>query len=300
MKWTANNIQDFTGKTAIVTGANSGLGFETTKALAAKGATVIMACRNNNKATQAAADIRKDVPQAKLELRQLDLADLASVRTFAKTFKAENQQLHLLINNAGVMIPPFSKSKDGFEIQFAANHLGHFALTGLLLDVIMATPQARVVNVSSAAHRQGTMDWDNLQSEKGYKPWQAYGRSKLANLLFTYELQRRFENAKVDTIAVAAHPGGTKTNLQAHVSPFMNTIFNMMMQEMPMGALPSLYAATASDVQGADYYGPDGFMEIRGYPKKVKSNAASHKQDDAAKLWQISEELSHVTYNFAV
>lgn len=299
MKWTANNIQDLTGKVAIVTGANSGLGFETTKALAAKGATVIMACRNMDKANHAAAEIRSDVPEARLELRQLDLADLASVRTFAETFKAEHAQLHLLINNAGVMIPPFSKSKDGFEIQFAANHLGHFALTGLLLDVITRTPQARVVNVSSAAHRQGKMDWKNLQSEKGYKPWQAYGRSKLANLLFTYELQRRFEAAKVDTIAVAAHPGGTKTNLQAHVSPFMNRIFNMMMQEMPMGALPSLYAATASDVQGADYYGPDGFMEIRGYPKKVKSNADSHNQADAAKLWQISEELSQVSYNLA-
>lgn len=296
MKWTINNIQGLTDKTAIVTGANSGIGFETTKALAMKGATVIMACRNIKKATQAAEDIRKEVPAAKLELLQLDLADLASVGHFAEIFKTKYQQLDLLINNAGVMMPSPSKSKDGFEIHLAANHLGHFALTGLLLDVLMATPQARVVNISSTAHRQGKMAWDHLQMAKGFE---AYSRSKLANLLFTYELQRRFKKVRANAIAVAAHPGWTKTNLQNHLSKLLAFLLHSIMQEMSIGALPILYAATVPDVQGSDFYGPDGFMEMRGYPKKVKSSDASYDLKNAQKLWEISEQLSGVYFDFS-
>ena len=296
MNWTAEHIPDQTGRTAIVTGANSGIGFETAQALAAKGAAVVMACRNLSKAAAAAEAIREAVPGAKLEILELDLADLASVRSFAEAFSRTYDTLDLLINNAGVMVPPFSKTKDGFELQFGANHLGHFALTGLLLDRLTATPGARVVNVSSGAHRFGKMDFDNLQSEKGYKPWQAYGRSKLANLLFTLELQKHLTARGADTLAVAAHPGGTKTNLQNNMSGLLRPLMNMMMQEQAMGALPTLYAATAPDMKGNDYIGPDGFQEMRGYPVRVGRSDEAKDPNLARRLWEVSEKLSGVRY----
>ena len=294
--WTAQDIPDQTGRVAVVTGANSGIGFETAKALAARNTTVVMACRNLDKAHNAARDIRQEVPDARLEILELDLADLNQVHDFADAFKEKYDRLDLLINNAGVMVPPYDQTADGFELQFGANHLGHFALTGRLLDTVLRAEGSRVVNVSSTAHRMGKMDFDNLQAEKGYKPWEAYGRSKLANLLFTFELQRRFNAVGSDTIAVAAHPGGTKTNLQGNMSAPFRSVLNLIMQEAEMGALPTLYAATAPDVTGGDYYGPGGFQEIRGHPIKVDSTPAAKDVGVAQQLWVESEKLTKVKF----
>ena len=213
-KWTTKDIPDQSGKIAIVTGANSGIGFEAAKALAAKGAHVVMACRNMEKGEKAVDDIRAATPAAQLALKQLDLADLGSVRTFAADYQAQHSQLHMLINNAGVMALPYRTTEDGFEMQFGTNHLGHFALTGLLLPTLFATPGSRIVTVSSMAHQMGTIQFDDLGWEKSYSKWRAYGMSKLANLLFTYELQRKLTAAGADTIAVAVHPGYSATNLQ--------------------------------------------------------------------------------------
>jgi NAD(P)-dependent dehydrogenase (short-subunit alcohol dehydrogenase family) len=293
--WTAEAIPDLTGKTAIVTGANSGIGYEMARALARKEATVILACRNKDKGEAAVWQIDQEYPEAKAELMQLDLSDLASVRRFAGEFTSHYDRLDILINNAGIMVPPFGKTADGFELQFGTNHLGHFALTGLLFGLIIHTPRARVITVSSGGHRFGEIDFDNLNAEKGYDRQKAYAQSKLANLLFTYELQRRFEGAGVDAIAAAAHPGWTATNLQAHWR--MVRILNPFIAQKPkMGALPALYAATAPDVQGGDYYGPCGWQEMRGYPTKVQSSDRSHDMAVAARLWTISEELTGVRY----
>lgn len=293
--WTARDMPSQTNRIAIVTGANSGIGFETTKALAAKGAEVVMACRSLQKADLAADGIRAEVPSANLRVMQLDLADLASVRTFAEAFGREFEKLELLINNAGVMVPPFSKTKDGFELQFGANHLGHFALTGLLLPQIRATPGARVVSVSSTAHKMGKLEFDNLQAEKGYKPWAAYGQSKLANLLFMRQLNVYFAQERIDALAAAAHPGYTGTNLQATsgVFRYLNPVLG---QKPEMGALPTLYAATAPDVRPDDYYGPDGFQEARGYPKKVSMTRDAQNSALAERLWRVSEKLTGVRY----
>lgn len=296
--WTVKNIPDMTGKTVIVTGANSGLGLETTRALAGKGAAVVMACRNTSKGAAAAQAIRADHPNAQLDVRALDLADLASVRQFAQAFKDHYDALHVLDNNAGVMaLPDHRTTADGFEMQFGTNHLGHFALTGLLLDVLQSTPGARVVSVSSFAHRMGRVRFDNLNAEKSYSRWGAYGLSKLANLLFTYELQRRLTASGSHVIAVAAHPGWTHTNLQAHSGffSFLNPVFG---QSPAMGALPALSAATASDVRGGDFIGPGGWFELRGYPKKTRSNAASRNEATAKRLWDVSEQLTGVHYVF--
>jgi len=298
-KWTTSNIPDLTGKVAIVTGANSGIGFETAKALAVKGAEVVLACRNLEKADLAAKEIRSMARKAKLEIIQLDLADLASVRNFAKTFKVKYQSLDLLINNAGIMIPPFTKTADGFEVQFGANHLGHFALTGLLLDIILATPNAHIVNVSSSAHRMGTgtIDFDNLNAEKGYHPANAYAQSKLANLLFTFELNRHLTEIGSDVIATAAHPGWTVTGLQ---KGFLHTVSEWIGQKPEIGALPTLQAALDPEAQRNDYFGPDGFMEMRGYPKKVDTIDAAKDANLAKRLWVVSEEMTGVTYTWPV
>ena len=296
-QWTSENIPDQSGRVAIVTGANSGIGYETARALAHKGATVIMACRSVEKGQVAAHKIQDEDPQGTVAVMALDLANLSSVRDFAEGFKREFQRLDLLINNAGVMmLPDYTKTADGFEMQFGTNHLGHFALTGLLLETISRTPGARVVMVSSTAERFGRMNFDNLNAEQSYDKQAAYGQSKLANLLFTAELQRRFEAASMDAIAVAAHPGWTTTNLQRHTRlRLLNPIFA---QGPEMGALPSLYAATSPDVRGGDYFGPGGFMQMRGYPTKVKPTDRSKDEADAKKLWEVSEELTGITFNW--
>jgi NAD(P)-dependent dehydrogenase (short-subunit alcohol dehydrogenase family) len=295
--WTTNDIPDQTGKVAIVTGANSGIGYETARALTQKGATVIMACRNMDKAKKAASQIRAENPSGEIEVMQLDLGDLDSVHTFADEFKNRYILLNLLINNAGIMHPPYGQTRQGFETQCGVNHLGHFALTGLLLDIIMHTPVSRVVTVSSLYHMFGRINFDNLNAEKRYNASAAYSQSKLANMLFTYELQRSLKVAGNDTIATAAHPGWTETNLQQHSGTlrFLNRFFA---QTPEMGALPTLRAATAVDVQGGDYYGPGKRMGMVGYPKKIKSTARSHNTAVASKLWDVSEELTGVHYSF--
>ncbi len=297
-KWTTADIGDQTGRVAIVTGGNSGIGYETVKALAHKGAIVIMASRNMDKAGQAADEIRATHPSGSVEVVQLDLNDLESVKEFAGAIMRRFERLDLLINNAGIMVPPYGKTKQGFETQFGVNHLGHFALTGLLLDMLLKTADSRIVNVSSLAHRFGQIHFDDLNWESDYKPGGAYGQSKLANLLFTYELQRRFKVADRDVVVAAAHPGWTETNLQAHAGRmrFFNRFFA---QEPPMGALPTLRAAVGEDVLSGDYFGPAGWMEMSGSPKRVKSNKQSHDHGVARKLWDISERLTGVNYHFS-
>jgi NAD(P)-dependent dehydrogenase (short-subunit alcohol dehydrogenase family) len=301
--WTIWNMPDLTGNVIIVTGANSGIGYEAAKAFARKGANVILACRNLEKAAAALAELQAEIPNAQAEIMQLDLASQASVHQFANAFKAKYDRLDVLVNNAGIMMVPYATTEDGFESQFATNHLGHFALTGLLIDLLLNTPGSRVVNVSSTGHRMGSMDFDNLMFEdgNGYSPSRAYGRSKLANLLFTYELQRRFEAIGADAMATAAHPGGTKTNLGRHLAEnwymkLAEPLVERMMQEADMGALPTIRAAVDPNAKGGDYYGPNGFMEQGGYPILVQSNEASHNLADAKQLWDVSEELTGVTY----
>ena len=293
--WTAEQLGDQTGRVAVVTGSNSGIGFETARALAAKGATVIMACRNLDKANPKAEEIRAAHPGSNVEVMQLDLSNLDSVRQFAEAFRAKHSRLDLLINNAGIMVPPYGKTAQGFETQFGVNHLGHFALTGSLLDLITSTPGSRIVTVSSVAHYMGAIHFSDLNWEKGYRAQPAYGQSKLANLLFTYELQRRLTAAGKDTLAVAAHPGWTETNLQEHSGSikFLNRFFA---QGPSMGALPTLYAATDPGVNGAEYYGPSGFMEMNGPPKRVRSNKRSRDQNIAERLWNVSEDLTGVHF----
>ena len=294
-KWTAKNIPELVGKIAIVTGANSGIGFETARALATKKATVILACRNKDEGEAAIDLLTQENPDSRIFLLQLNLSDLALVRDFSDSFIRQYDRLDILINNAGIMRTPYGNTVDGFELQFGTNHLGHFALTGLLIELIIRTPQARVITVSSGGERFGEIDFENLNAENGYDAGKAYGQSKLANLLFTYELQRQFEHADIDTIAAAVHPGWTITNLQVHWQ--MLQVLNPFIGQQPdIGALPTLYAATAPGVQGGDYYGPDGWMELRGHPTKVKSSDRSYDTAVAAQLWKISEELTGVRY----
>ena len=296
-KWRSVDIPDLPGMAAIVTGANSGIGFEVAKSLASKEANVILACRNGEKGQRAVDEIRGANPSAKVKLMLLDLSDLASIRDFAGEYRARCDRLDILINNAGIMMTPFGRTTDGFELQFGTNHLGPFALTGRLLDRILQTPGARVVAVSSNGHHVGRIDFDNLNAERDYNRIAAYTQSKLANLLFIYELQRRFTTNGVDALAVAAHPGWTATNLQAHTWYFR--VLNPLLGQKPaMGALPILYAATAPDVKGGGYYGPGGWREWRGYPKEVKSSERSHAADVAAELWEMSERLTGVEYRW--
>ena len=305
MNWTIQNIPALTGKVVIVTGGNSGLGYESVKAFTMKDAEVILASRSLEKGEEARTAILQAVPEGKIQVMQLDLGDLESVRAFAADFKKKHKRLDILLNNAGIMMTPYFKTKDGFEGQFGTNHLGHFALTGLLFDLIQITPGSRIVNVSSGAHRNGVMDFDNLQFEdgKGYTPSKAYGRSKIANLLFTYELQRKLEASGSDTIALAAHPGIAMTNLARHMEgrllfKILIPFFKRMAQDQAMGALPQLRASVDPGVKGSEYYGPDGKREWKGYPVVVQSNEASHNQQDAARLWEESERLTGVKFEF--
>jgi NAD(P)-dependent dehydrogenase (short-subunit alcohol dehydrogenase family) len=297
-RWTEEDIPAQTGKTAIVTGANTGIGFETARSLAEKGARVVLAVRSVEKGEQAAEKIREKYADADLRASELDLADLASVATFAENFKEDYQKLDLLINNAGVMVPPYTKTKDGFELQFGTNHLGHFALTAHLLDILEKADNARVITVSSLAHNRGELDFEDLDWEnRSYAAWRAYADSKLANLYFTYELNRKLENYGFETIAVAAHPGGTSTDLARH-STFMNLFASILGQSAAMGALPTLRAATDENVKGGEYYGPDGFSEFYGHPVRVDSSKISKDEMLAERLWKVSEEMTGIEYVF--
>jgi NAD(P)-dependent dehydrogenase (short-subunit alcohol dehydrogenase family) len=300
--WTTAEIPDQSGRLAIVTGANSGLGRSTAWELARAGATVIIACRNTAKGEEAAALIRQDVPAADLRVLALDLADLASVESFADGL--DDGRVDLLVNNAGVMAPPRRLTADGFESQLGTNHLGHFALTGRLLPRLLAAPAPRVVTVSSGAHRIGRIRFDDLQGERRYFAWLAYGQSKLANLMFCFELQRRATEAGTALKSMAAHPGYAATNLQ-FAAPrlpdrILMTVTNKVIaQSAEMGALPSLYAATAPDLPGGSFVGPDGFMEQRGYPHIVTAAGKAYDEDAWRRLWEVSEELTGVQYQFA-
>ena len=295
-QWDSRLMLDQSGKVVIITGAGSGLGFETARLLAGKHARVVMAVRNTAKGREAAARIKKEYPKADVDVVQLDLADLASVRKFVKDFRKSYSRLDLLINNAGVMAPPYGKTADGFELQFGTNHLGHFALTLLLLDMLKKVPGSRVVTVSSGAHAFGMLDFEDLNWEKRrYNAWQAYGDSKLANLYFTRELQRRLDGEDADVLAVAAHPGWAATELQRH-QWWVRLLNGLFAQSPGMGALPTLYAATAPDVHGSEYFGPDGKGQMRGYPVKVQSNKRSRDMAVAGRLWDVSEEMTGVRW----
>lgn len=305
-RWIEQNIPDQTGREALITGANSGLGFEAARILAKKGARVVLAVRDTAKGNRAAAEIRASAPRADLTVLALDLASLTSVGSFAGAFLAEHDRLDMLINNAGVMAIPRRETADGFEMQFGTNHLGHFALTGLLLPLILKTPGARVVTVSSSVHWFGKINFNDLQGTRSYGKWGAYGQSKLANLLFAYELQRRLA-AGNGAVSAAAHPGYAATNLQL-VGPemagsrlgqrAMAAVNRVLAQSAAMGALPEVYAATSPAVRGGDYIGPAGLLGQQGFPVQAKSSARSHDQAVAARLWAVSEELTGVKYVF--
>jgi NAD(P)-dependent dehydrogenase (short-subunit alcohol dehydrogenase family) len=295
MGWSEADIPDQSGRTAVVTGANSGIGWETARALAAKGARVVLACRSEEKGRDAERRLRAALPDADVGFEPLDLGSLASVRRFAEKLSAGEARLDLLVNNAGVMMPPYGKTADGFETQLGTNHLGHFALTGLLLDRLRRAPAARVVNVSSLAHFWGSIGFDDLQSERSYNPTRAYGQSKLANLLFTRELQRRFEAARIDALSAAAHPGSTRTELQRH-SGMMHAIVAVFSQTPPEGALPTLHAATAPGVRGGDYFGPSGFAGCLGPPGPARSSPRSKDAAAGLRLWNASEQLTGVSF----
>ncbi len=301
--WTTADIPDLSGKVIIVTGGNSGLGYESVKAFANKDAEIILACRSAEKGEKAKQEILKNKPDANIVVMPLDLADLASVRDFANKFTANYSKLDILMNNAGIMTPPYFKTKDGFEGQFGTNHLGHFALTGLLFGLLKKTPESRIVNTSSAAHKAGKMDFSNLMYEdgKGYSRIRAYGRSKLANLLFTYELQRKLQDIDASIITLAAHPGGAKTNLDTHMRRIwwikvLIPLISASMQSQAMGALPQIRAAVDPEANGGTYYGPEKGM--KGYPVLVESNSRSHNLEDAARLWAVSEQLTGVSFEF--
>ena len=298
--WTSDQIPDQSGRTVIVTGANSGLGQITARELARAGATVLITARDQAKAAAAESEIRERVPDARLEPRVLDLADLASVRDLAAAVAADHERLDVLVNNAGVMMPPQSQTADGFELQFGTNHLGHFALTGLLLGR-MGGADPRVVTVTSLEHRPGRIDFDDLGLERGYDTRAAYQRSKLANAAFGIEFDRRLRAAGSPLKSVLAHPGYSATNLQSTgPSGLMKQILKvgnaLLAQSADDGTRPQLYAATAPDVEGGEFIGPDGFHEARGHPKRVEATSRARDPELGRRLWEISEELTGVSY----
>jgi NAD(P)-dependent dehydrogenase (short-subunit alcohol dehydrogenase family) len=298
-KWTTADIPDQTGRVAVITGANTGLGYETARALAEHGAHVVLAVRNLDKGKDAAARLTADGPRGEVTLQELDLTSLDSVRAASRQLRSDYDRIDLLVNNAGVMYTPKSHTKDGFELQFGTNHLGHFAFTGLLLDRLLPVAGSRVVTISSIGHRiRADIHFDDLQWEHGYNRVSAYGQAKLANLLFAYELQRRLAPHGT-TIAVAAHPGGSNTELMRHLPGWAAAVYPVIepiLQGATMGALPQLRAATDPGVTGGQYYGPDGFGGMRGYPKVVASSTKSHDAERQRRLWAVSEELTGVTY----
>ncbi|GAB7094036.1 oxidoreductase [Halolamina litorea] len=300
-------MPDQSGRTVVITGANSGLGYEGTKAFVGKGADVVMACRSLDRGREAAEEISEAVSGGgSLTVMELDLGDLESVERFADDFGEQFDDLHVLCNNAGVMAPPRRETADGFELQFGVNHLGHFALTGHLLEHLEATDRSRVVTQSSSLHENGTIDFDDLQSEKSYDKWAAYGQSKLANLLFAYELDRRLDEDGADVTSLGCHPGYAATNLQRRGPEMAGSTLRLygmkvanavLGQSAAQGALPMLYAATADGIEGGEYIGPGGFMNMRGAPEEQESNAESYDHDVADRLWAVSEDLTGVEYD---
>ncbi len=310
MPWTSTDVPDLTGSTVVVTGANSGLGFEATRMLAENDADVVMACRSVERGERAVDEITKSVEDASLDLRELDLASLASIESFADGLHRDYDAVDLLLNNAGVMAVPRQTTEDGFELQLGVNHLGHFALTGRLLDLVLAAdgPRgdgARVVAVSSGAHRRGEIDFDDLHGREEYSKWGAYCQSKLANLLHAFELQRRLDAAGEDAVGVAAHPGYAATDLQRRGPEQegstlkllgMKLLNKVVAQTAERGALPLLYAATSEDVEGGEYVGPGGWRRMRGYPEVQRPSERARDEEKAERLWRVSEEVTGVEY----
>lgn len=294
--WNNSQIPDQSGKVVLVTGATSGLGKEAARVLAQKNAKVIMAVRDTDKGTLISEEIRNEYAKAQILVKKMDLTSLESVRHFAEDVLNEFERLDILINNAGVMMCPYKKTEDGFEIQMGTNHLGHFALTGILMPLLRKTDGSRIVATSSSAHIFGNIDFDDINWEKRrYKKQKAYGDSKIANLYFTYELARRLEGSTGQPMVTVAHPGWTSTELQRHSRLFMflNNIFG---QDVEIGTLPTLRAAVDPEVKPGDYFGPSRFFEMHGHPVKVSSNKRSHDERKARQLWDISEKLTGVKY----
>ncbi|MGF1511491.1 MAG: oxidoreductase [Myxococcota bacterium] len=309
MKWTEDQVPSQTGKLIVVTGANTGIGYETARALAAKGARVVLACRNLEKGQAALQSMLGRMPSGsahgsgttldaaeRLELLHLDLASLDSVRRFASSLAERHRSVDVLINNAGVMFPPASKTEDGFELQFGVNHLGHYAVTGLLLPMLRRADRPRVVSVSSLAHRGGRIDFGSFRSENGYNAFREYAQSKLACLMFALELHRRYGfRREASMISVAAHPGGTATDLQRH-QKVLSVLTRLTAMKPAQGSLPLLFAATAPEVKGGEYFGPDGPFEIFGHPGRASMSGRAQDEAVARRLWEVSEELSGVVF----
>jgi NAD(P)-dependent dehydrogenase (short-subunit alcohol dehydrogenase family) len=297
-RWGAAAIPDQAGRIAVITGANSGIGLEAARYLAARGAHVVLACRDTDKAKAAADGLAAQIPGTEVDVVSLDLSELASVHRAAQEIRSRYPRLDLLINNAGLMMPPYGRTQDGFELQFGTNHLGHFTLTGLVLPSLLEVAGSRVVTVSSNGHKLGRIHFDDLQFERGYRRMGAYSQSKLANLLFTYELQRRLAAAGAPTIATAAHPGTSDTALVRYMPAWMQFGARIApSQDARMGALPIVRAATDPAASGGDYYGPSGLGEFTGAPRRVRSSARSRDADVQRRLWAVSEKLTGVTYD---
>jgi NAD(P)-dependent dehydrogenase (short-subunit alcohol dehydrogenase family) len=294
--WNTHNIPDQSGRTIIITGATSGLGKEAAKVFVAKNATVILPVRNKAKAEAVRNEIIRANPNAKIEIRSLDLSSLNSIRFFAEEIAKSYAHLDLLINNAGIMFCPYAKTQEGFEIQMGTNHLGPYALTALLMPLLKNTPNSRIVNTSSVAHFFGNIDFEDFNWEKRkYKTMQAYADSKIANLYFHYALTKKLKGEKNAPLVIAAHPGWTKTELDRHIG-IVRILFSIFGQKAEMGVLPTLRAAIDPEAISGDYFGPSGFREMRGYPIKVKSNARSLNAQKAEQLWAISEKLTGIKY----
>ncbi|OHV29670.1 short-chain dehydrogenase [Parafrankia colletiae] len=303
-RWSANDVPDLSGRTAVITGANSGIGFEAAKVLAGRGATVVLACRNPVKAQDALNTIRTATPEADVSVLEMDLNSLASVRKAAEALRAERPVIDLLVNNAGVTLLPYGLTADGFELHFGVNYLGHFAFTGIVLDAVLAADAGRIVTVGSNAHRMGKIDFDDLHFAEGYRPLRGYARSKLANLLFAFDLQRRLEAAGSSARSLAAHPGGANTEILPSVGPVRrrlkrvaDRIPNPIVHSAHMGALPTLRAATDPASKGGEYYGPRGLLKMTGPPVLVRPSTASRSAETAERLWEHSERLTGVTYS---
>lgn len=300
-KWNTDQISSQKGRVIIVTGGGSGIGLEAAKSLASKGAEVILAVRTVEKGDRAADVIRKTSPEANVSVMHLDLGDLSLVKQFSDQFKTRYNRLDILINNAGVMVPPNKKTKEGYELQFGTNHLGHFTLTGLLMPVLLQTPDSRIVTVSSIAARKGWIDFENLDASEGYSPMIFYRQSKLANLLFAVELQHRLNREGSKTISVACHPGISSTNLVSRGSGrkagwLLRKLMNLVLQSAEMGALPTLFAATYPDLRGGEFIGPDGRGNHRGYPIITGEESKIFKQEISTRLWEYSEKVTGVKF----
>jgi NAD(P)-dependent dehydrogenase (short-subunit alcohol dehydrogenase family) len=295
-KWNIEQVPSEPGKVAVVTGANSGLGFETALGLAKKDVEVILACRNLQKAKEAKSSIINEYPKAQINLLKIDLSSLRDVRAFVEQFQKQYNRLDLLINNSGIMMSPFQLTEDGFENQLATNYIGHFALTGLLLPLLTSTPASRVVTLSSLSYKWAEIDFNDLHAQKSYSRRKAYGQSKRACLMFAFELQRRLLAAGFNTLSVAAHPGLSKTNLDQYFPALIRPLGSLFLQPAKKGALPILYAALETSIKGGEYIGPDGFQELRGYPAIIDSDAYSRDENVARRLWEVSEEMTNCYY----